>query len=134
VIDDASGTITGSASAVLNTTQEALRLLHFTYYPDGASWDSTFQLSWNSALAPASTDTYYRSPSFAVAGGANADQVIREICRQYYTAIVPIYSNFDNVGSFIEGKYKTGATLITDNEIISSKYEYKDSQNIVNSI
>lgn len=134
VTDDASGTVTGSASATLNTIQECLRLLHFTYYPATAGWDSTFQLSWNSTIVPGSTDDYYRSPSFAAGNNALADQVIREVCRQYHTAIVPIYGSFDNVGCFIEGKPKTGSVIITDNEIISSRYEYKDSQNIINSI
>jgi hypothetical protein len=134
LLDDSSGTVTGSANSLIATIPEVLRLLHFTYYPSSNTWDSTFQSDWNDSINPSSTDFYYRTPSFAATSNQTADQAIRELCRQFYAAVVPIFGNFDNVGSFIEGKYKEGFVTITDNEIISSKYEYKDTRNVVNSI
>jgi hypothetical protein len=134
LLDDSSGTVTGSASSLISDTYEVLKLLSYSWDDTNSTWTSNFYRTWNASINANSSDYYYRRPSFAATGNALADQVIREICRQYYVALVPTNDEDEPIGCFVEGHYKYGFTAIQDNEIFSSSYDYKNTESIVNSI
>jgi len=132
--DDVAGTITGTGGLLLQTNLSLLKLLHYSYSPSTATWSSNFNTSHFNGLSPSSSAGLYRKASFAAGNNAMAEQVISEVCRQLLFHIVPVFSNSLNVGYFADGVYKAGFKTITDNEIVNSLYEFKGTDNIVNTV
>ena len=132
--DDGSGTITGSANAIINEPHELFKLLTSSY--NGSTWSvgnfDTSKYSGTHGQFNDSTEPYYRQLSGHATGEITLEQLARVICEDSQCKLVKFSASSNDIGLYAIGTNIASSALITDDDIIELQYETRDLKSVVN--
>lgn len=139
--DDGSGTVTGSAGAVIKSPRHVARLLLMQW--DGSSWAnsllSTTKYDTQNDAVESSTNALYRTVAGATRGRTGLDSLLNEVCRSVACRLVRHNGTTQQLALWPWGNAETNAQLesvdvvLTDENSTLDEVMGGDRSNIVNS-
>lgn len=135
LVDDGSGTITGTPSSRLNTTKEAIALLSREW--NGSTWADSGKFDFSAysdthTVAETTTHTYYRTPNGATIGEVTFERWLTEICRN--TACRPVLQRDGTIGIYYWGATLATSLVLTQENSKIVRVTTLDSSYVVNRV
>lgn len=133
LIDDGSGTVTGTINSRLNTTKEAINLLEREW--NGSTWAATG--NWDFAaysdthsIAESTTSPYYRQPQGATTGDITFEAWLADICEN--TAARPVLQRNGTIGLYYWGAEQATSKVFTQENSKVTRITELESRYVMN--
>ena len=138
--DDGSGSVTGSASSLIERPDHALMLLDKEW--DGAAWDGASgrvddtKYSATHAALDASTNRYYRKVAGRTDGRATVEQIVEEVAKNSGVRLALANSTTagKSLGVYVWGEEISSSATFTDENSRVLSIEQRGTETIVNRV